>query len=389
MAANVGLHPVPATGTRFALAWGQGRSRMPVVPAVFVLASAVSIVAGALVVRWSLDGLVSTPDRYGQSFDLRVSLQADGDWQAAARRLAADARVRDVSISRQGAVDVVTRSGSTLQVATTAVESLGGAAPLAVLDGRAPAGPREIALASATMEAVGLHAGDRTMVRGPCGEFDVAIVGRVIVPLTSSNYPDDGSILTADGYDQLCAQANVASIDVNTSALVRLRDDDDTDAVLHDWQSQGLPVSGPETPNSVQLIRDLRTVPAVVAAVVAVLGFAAAAHALVLTVRRRRHDLAVLRTFGLRPGQAGGVIRWQAATLAFAALLIGVPVGLAAGRLVWAAIAEPSNVVVRTDLRALGLALLVASVGVLALLAAVWPAHRAAHFRPADSLRSE
>ena len=362
---------------------------MPVVPAVFVLASTVSIVAGALVVRWSLDGLVSSPDRYGQSFDLRVSLQADGDWQAAARRLADDRRVRDVSISRQGAVDVVTRDGSTLQVATTAVEGLSGAAPLAVLDGRAPAGPREIALASATMEAVGLPIGDRTMVRGPCGEFDVEIVGRVIVPLTGSNYPDDGSILTADGYDQLCAQANVASIDINTSALVRLRDNDDTDSVRHDWQSQGLPVSDPETPNSVQLIRDLRTVPAVVAAVVALLGFAAAAHALVLTLRRRRHDLAVLRAFGLRPGQAGGVIRWQAAILAVAALLIGIPFGLAVGRLVWAAIAGPSNVVVRTDLRALGLALLVAAVGVLALIAAVWPAHRAAHLRPTDSLRSE
>ena len=275
-------------------------------------------------------------------------------------------------------MNLLTRNGTTVQVATTGIESITGAAPLAILDGRTPAGPREIALASATMAAVGLSTGDRTTVSGPCGQFEVAVVGRVIVPLTSSNYPDDGSILTLDAFDELCAQDNVSSTDVNTSALVRLRDDELAAAVRDEWQAQGLSVHVPETPNSVGLIRELRAVPIVVGAVVTVLGSAAAAHALVLTVHRRRRDLAILRAFGLRPGQARGIIRWQAATLALVAMLVGVPLGLVLGRVVWTSIAAPSNVVVRSDVNMLGLAVLVAGVAAIAAAASIWPAHRAA-----------
>jgi ABC-type lipoprotein release transport system permease subunit len=175
----------------------------------------------------------------------------------------------------------------------------------------------------------------------------------------------------------MCAQGNVSSLDVNTSALVRLRDKKDAAAVRPEWEAQGLAVTDPETPNSVGLLRDLRAVPVVVGAVVAVLG-TAAAHALVLTARRQRHDLAVLRAFGLRPRQAGSVIRWQAATLAVVALVVVLPLGLVAGRLVWAAIAGPSNVVVRADVRVIGLAMLVAGVLVIAMVVSIWPAHRAA-----------
>jgi ABC-type lipoprotein release transport system permease subunit len=389
LASDVGLRPVPATGAQFALAPDQGRTRLPVVPTVFVLACAVAVVAGALVVRWSLDGLVAGRARFGQGYDVRVGFGSAGDWQTSARRLAADPRVRDVAISRQGAVNLLTRNGTPLQVATTGIESITGPAPLAVLDGRAPAGPREIALASATMTAVGLSTGDRTTLSGPCGQFEVAVVGRVIVPLTSSNYPDDGSILTLDAFDELCAQDNVNSIDVNTSALVRLRDDELAGAVRDEWQAQGLSVHVPETPNSVGLIRELRAVPIVVGAIVTVLGSAAAAHALVLTVHRRRRDLAVLRTFGLRPGQARGIIRWQAATLALVALLVGVPLGLVLGRVVWTSIAGPSNVVVRSDVNVLGLTVLVVGVAAIAAAASIWPAHRAAQLRPPDALRAE
>jgi hypothetical protein len=239
------------------------------------------------------------------------------------------------------------------------------------------------------MTAVGLSPGDRTTLSGPCGQFEAAVVGRVIVPLTSSNYPDDGSIITLDAFDELCAQDNVAGIDVNTSALVRLRDDGLPAALRDEWQAEGLSVHVPETPNSVGLIRELRAAPIVVGVVITVLGTAAAAHALVLTVHRRRRDLAILRAFGLRPGQAAGIIRWQAVTLALVSVLVGVPLGLVFGRVVWTSIAAPSNVVVRSDVDVLGLGVLVAGVAAIAAAASMWPAHRAARLRPPDALRTE
>ena len=239
------------------------------------------------------------------------------------------------------------------------------------------------------MTAVGLSTGDRTTVSGPCGQFEATVVGRVIVPLTSSNYPDDGSILTLDAFDELCAQENVASIDVNTSVLVRLHDEKLAAVLRDEWQAQGLSVHVPETPNSVGLIRELRAVPIVVGVVITVLGSVAAAHALVLTVHRRRRDLAVLRAFGLRPGQAAGIIRWQAATLGLVAVLVGMPLGLVLGRVVWTSIAEPSNVVVRSEVNVVGLAVLIAGVTAIAAAASIWPAHRAARLRPPDALRTE
>ena len=387
LAAEVGLRPVPAAAAQFALSPGQGRSRVPVIPTVFVLAGAITVVAGSLVVRWSLDGLVNGPDRYGQSYDLRIGLQDDAG--ATARRLAKDPRIRNVALTRQGAVNLVARSGTSMQVAATGVEALTGPAPIAVLEGRAPAGPREIALASATMNALGLREGDRTMASGACGQFEVQVVGRVIVPLTSSNYPDDGSIVALGTLDELCAADNVAAIDVNTSALVRLHHSGDLAAVRAEWQAQGFAVSDPETPNSVGLIRELRAVPVIVGGVVTVLGAAAAVHALMLTVRRRRRDLAVLQVFGLRPRQVGRIIVWQAVILALVGVGVGVPVGLLLGRLVWSAIAGSSNVVVRIDIGVLGLVVLGAVAMATAGLLAIWPAHRAARLRPADALRTE
>jgi FtsX-like permease family len=124
-----------------------------------------------------------------------------------------------------------------------------------------------------------------------------------------------------------------------------------------------------------------RQVPVLVAVLVALLGAAAAAHALVLGVRRRSHDFAVLRALGLRPRQASAVVYWQAGILALVAVVAGVPLGVLLGRLVWTAIAQPSNVLVRIDVLVPGLALLAAAVMVLALTLSIWPANRATRLR--------
>jgi ABC-type lipoprotein release transport system permease subunit len=384
---EVGLKPVAATGARYALSRGEGAARPFAVPSAAVLASAVMLVAGALVVRWSLDDLLEHGALYGQSFDLRAHLPDDPAAELAV--FTGDPRVTALTVTRQGSINVAGRDGSPIQIATTSVESVRGGSPVAVLDGRLAAHEGEIALASATMRALGLHVGDRTTAQTACGTLDVEVVGRVIVPLTSSNFPDDGSIITPGTYDALCAEQNVSDVDVNQSALVRLRDHRDLEAARHDWESAGVLLTDPEVPNAVSLIRDLRPVPLVIGGVVTLLGAAAAAHALVLTVRQRRHDLAVLRSFGFRPRDAGGVIRWQAAVLAAVALVVGVPVGIAFGRVVWSAIAGSSNLVVRADVRLVGLGLLVLGIVALAMAAAVWPAHRATRLRPGEALRSE
>ncbi len=388
VAAGLDLRPVPATGVRFALDRGSGPARLPVGATLIVVATAIATVVGALVVRWSLDGLVHAPDRYGEAWDLSVTLGAD-ELKAGGQRLAADRRVRDVAISRQGEVNLRARNGEIVQVATTGVASLAGRVPLTLLAGRAPAGPGEIAVASKTMQEVGLRIGDRTTASGPCGAIETEIVGEAIVPNVGNNYPEDGSVMTLDGFEQLCAVDMTSDFDLADVALVRLRDPDDSASIRDEWRAAGLAVRERARPVSIVLVEDIRVVPLLVAALVAVLATAATGHALVLAVRRRQADLAVLRAFGLRPGQARGIVRWHAATLALVSGAVGLPLGLVLGRVVWTALAELSRVFVYVDVDVAGLGLVVLGVAAIAAALSIWPAHRAARLRPADALRSE
>src|SRR5439155_5623267 len=71
------------------------------------------------------------------------------------------------------------------------------------------------------------------------------------------------------------------------------------------------------------------------------------AHLLVTSIRRRRRDLAVLKTLGFSSGQVRTTVAWQATTLAFLAGVIGIPVGIACGRWVWIVFAHQLGIVPR------------------------------------------
>jgi ABC-type lipoprotein release transport system permease subunit len=110
---------------------------------------------------------------------------------------------------------------------------------------------------------------------------------------------------------------------------------------------------------------------------VALVALGTVTHALVTSVRRRRRDLAVLKTLGFVRGQVAATVAWQASTFAVVALGLGLPLGIAAGRWAWQLTAA-----------ALG----VASgpvVPLLVNLAAAVPGWAAGRLRPATVLRSE
>ena len=56
---------------------------------------------------------------------------------------------------------------------------------------------------------------------------------------------------------------------------------------------------------------------------------------LVSSVRRRRKDLAILKTLGFLRRQLMLVIGWQATSFSVFALLIGIPLGVVGGRSAW------------------------------------------------------
>ncbi len=123
------------------------------------------------------------------------------------------------------------------------------------------------------------------------------------------------------------------------------------------------------------------------------IGLAAAAVAsLALTVlssvRRRRRELALLKALGMTRRQVWGIIAWQTTLTLLIAVVVGLPLGIAAGRWTWHAFAGSIGAVPVTEIPLptliLGLAALTVAVN---LLTAV-PAAIAARTRTAASLRA-
>ena len=121
----------------------------------------------------------------------------------------------------------------------------------------------------------------------------------------------------------------------------------------------------------------------------ALLAAATVAHALVTTVRRRRHDLAVLRTIGFTRRQSRVAVAWQATLIAAVGLLIGIPLGIAAGRLVWHSIADNFPIDYVAPLAIVALLVAVPVVLAVANALAAGPAWAASRIRPAEVLRTE
>lgn len=71
------------------------------------------------------------------------------------------------------------------------------------------------------------------------------------------------------------------------------------------------------------------------------LGVAATlAHVLVTAIGRRRRELAILKALGFDRGQVRATVPWHATSFVAVALVVGVPLGAAAGRWVWRMFAD-------------------------------------------------
>ena len=137
---------------------------------------------------------------------------------------------------------------------------------------------------------------------------------------------------------------------------------------------------------------DLRRVgylPGLLAGLVALLAVGTVTHALVTSVRRRRRDLATLKTLGFTRGQVSAAVAWQATTFALLAAAIGIPLGVAGGRWAWRLVASQLGVASGPVVPPLPVLAIAAGALVVANLAAAGPGWTAARIRPAVVLRSE
>ena len=126
-----------------------------------------------------------------------------------------------------------------------------------------------------------------------------------------------------------------------------------------------------------------------VAALVGSIAVLALANALVVAVRRRRRDLAVLRAMGFTRRQTAISVVVMALAIVAIGVLVGVPIGIAIGSTLWRATASGAFVLSDAYFRWELLLLPVLGAVVIALVAASIPARQAAAQSPAEGLRAE
>ena len=148
-------------------------------------------------------------------------------------------------------------------------------------------------------------------------------------------------------------------------------------------------VVGVLRPAEIVNYRSMGSTPALLGATLAVGAVAALALTLVASVRRRRRELALLKTLGFTRRQLASVIAWQSTIAVGIGVIIGVPLGIIIGRALWGEFARAIHVVPRPTVPALAITLIAIGAVVLANLVAAIPGRQAARTQTAVLLRAE
>jgi len=420
-AALTSAGPVPSgIGVRMALEPGRGRTAVPVRSALAGSVVAIAALVAAAVFGTSLASLVGTPARYGQNWDAELSTGFAAVPAALGAKMLSS--VPGITGYAEGNSGQLTIDGQMVPAIGLGQDPSGAgqgdANPrddggyLTMLAGRAPAAPDEIALGAQTMRAIHARLGQTVRVAvnlatGVGGSGTVRttrVVGEAVFPdfgLQDLSDTDLGSGAVVMPALLTTYQANIGCVQGVTCYdffLLRYRPGTDTGAtatrLLAATAAAGCPfsactVTGDQQPGDIRDYDAIRDTPVVLGAVLAVLAIGTLAHVLLTGVRRRRRDVAVLKTLGFTRSQVQGVVAWEATTLAAVALLIGIPVGVIAGRWAWALFASTAGVATQATVEVSLVLLAIPATLVVANLIAVWPGWRAARLRPATVLRTE
>jgi MacB-like periplasmic core domain len=390
-------------GVRMAFEPGHGRTAVPVRSALAGTTVAVAAVVAAMVFGASFLKLVSTPHLYGQNWAHELDLRVGSvPLTLGSRVLVGITGLTGYAGGDYGQVSLAA-PGSGMTVPAIGLDQLRGNGFLTLLAGRAPAGPREIALGQRTLRALGLRIGQQVKVGVDGTTSPMRVVGSAVfadfsVGGGSATDLGTGAVVSASTLSQpnppFCGPPKTCynffllkyrpGTDLRAAAAQVIR------AVTRTGCPKGLClVTTDQRPSDIQDYTGLRDTPLILGAVLALLAVGTLAHVLLTGVRRRRRDLAVLKTLGLLRSQLLRVVSWQASTLAATALLVGLPAGLLAGRQAWALFAGSAGVAGTADVP-LPIVLLVIPVTLLlASLLAAGPGWAAARIRPALILHAE
>ena len=382
------LPPSATAGVRMALEPGRGRTAVPVRAAMFGATLSLLALSAALVFAASLNHLVGTPALVGWNWNFVAFTPPATTPKGAETAHRLDAfldRSRQVEGYAVGTIGDLTVKGQGMLSVT--IEPRKGDVTPSLVEGTLPEGSDEIVLGSETMRTLGIGLGDSVEVTGQRGSARMRVVGRFVMPLFffSTIRPGQGADLSLAGADRLFGQENGRGVFVRLAPGVRQR------AFMTEMKQRVgpfFPVPRLES-SKVHSLSGATGAPIVLAGVVALMATATLGHTLITSIRRRRLDLAILKTLGFNRRQVSSTVAWQATSLALVAILVGLPLGVIGGRWVWSVFADRLGVVPDPVVPILAVSLAVPATIVLANLLAVVPGRIAARLKAGPVLRSE
>jgi len=412
-----GLPASGAAGVRFALEPGRGRTAVPVRSVMAGTVLAVLVGVATLTFGASLSRLIAHPALYGWNFDYAL-YSVDGYGPVPSRWVSPLlARDRDVAATA-GAYF------ATVQIDGQAVPAMAFTTPTAIvpspLSGRKLSGPGQIVLGPATLAALHKRLGDTVTVSE--GQIvpptRLRIIGTAALPTIGNVIGVHASLSTGAVISTRSVPARdlaaYGPISGPNAIFIRLKPgvsraagqrsleqiagqlnrDSRTPQVESVIGNVGqylnfvsvLPV---QRPAEIVNYKTMGAMPTVLAGGLAAGAVTGLGLTLIASVRRRRRDLALLKTLGFTRGQLAGAVAWQSTVVAAVGLVIGVPVGIAAGRWLWLAFAHELSAVPDPVVPVASVALATVGALILANLVAALPGRRAARTPAAEVLRAE
>jgi hypothetical protein len=396
-AATSGL-PAPAVvGIGFALDPGVGRSSVPVRSAILGVSLAVVVLTATLVFGASLHTLVSRPALYGWNWN--DELVAGGGSSDIPQQRVTQLLQHDPDVSAWAGVYFDTMDLDGVQVPVLGTTPGAPVAP-PILSGHPLDASDQVVLGALTLAQLHKHIGDTVKLSsGGTESTRLRIVGTAAMPAIGSNGTHlemgTGAQLSSTLIPSIARNPLDAPVTGPNAIFVRLRHGAPA-GTLHQIANElsstsdgGIDVVAVQRPAEIINYRSLGTTPALLGGALAV--GAASAFGLTLTssIRRRRRDVALLKTLGFTRRQLAAVIAWQSSVAVAVGVVVGVPVGIVFGRWLWDLFAQNIDVVPAPTIPVMSIVLITLGALVLANLVAAVPGVIAARTKTASLLRAE
>ncbi len=311
----------------------RGRGAAPAWTAIAGIAFAIATLSFAFTFTSHLQRGLSEKQRYGWNWDVKIGAPALPDIAGPiVPPLRAQPGLTDLSVGGVTQLNV----GPT-RVDVLALDPIVGHAVPTLLAGRAPTSPNEIVLGARSMRAMHTHVGGTVTANIGATQAPYTVVGHAVFPeFGDSGQLGTGAWTTVAGVRRLLPSVPRDNFYVRYAPAAGQNARIDTLVSV----MQPLPSRDDSRPEDLVDLARGGGLSFVLAALLALLSIALLVHALVTSVRSSRRFHATLRAIGLTRRQSQWIVLSQAFALAGLAALIGIPLGLAAGRIAWSAYAD-------------------------------------------------